>query len=87
MSLHVYAGTGIQLKTLLTLLQVSYTDLTSTQSINTTDTNIVLNNLLAGVQYSIVVTAITNTGRRIDSNRITGLTCRLNYFNVLMPAL
>ena len=57
-------------------LQVSYiSDLTSQQFVNITNTNIVLTNLSSGVQYSIVVTAITETGERIDSNNVTGRTC------------
>ena len=46
------------------LLQVSYvSDLTPQQFINITNTNIALTNLSSGVQYSIVVTAITETGQ------------------------
>ena len=57
-------------------LQVSYiSDLTSQQFVNITNTNIVLTNLSSGVQYSIVVTAITEAGERIDSDTITGRTC------------
>ena len=58
------------------LLQVSYiSDLTSQQFVNITNTNIVLTNLSSGVQYSIIVTAITETGERIDSDTVTGRTC------------
>ena len=54
-------------------LQVSYiSDLAAQQSVNITNTNIVLS---SGVQYSIVVTAITETGERIDSDTVTGRTC------------
>ena len=57
-------------------LQVSYiSDLATQQSINITNTNIVLTNLSSGVRYSIVVTAITETGERIDSDTVTGRTC------------
>ena len=42
---------------------------------NITNTNIVLTNLSSGVQYSIVVTAITETGERIDSDTVNGRTC------------
>ena len=60
------------------LLQVSYTsDLTSQQFVNVTNTNVILTNLSSGVQYSIVVTAITETGERIDSDTVTGRTCKL----------
>ena len=60
------------------LLQVSYiSDLTSQQFVNITNTNIVLTNLSSGVQYSIVVTAITETGERIDSETVTRHTCML----------
>ena len=60
------------------MLQVSYTsDLTSQQFVNITNTNIVLTNLSSGVQYSIIVTAITETGERIDSQTVTGRTCTL----------
>ena len=60
------------------MLQVSYiSDLTSQQFVNITNTNIVLTNLSSGVQYSIVVTAITETGERIDSETVTGHTCML----------
>ena len=60
------------------LLQVSYTsDLTSQQFVNVTNTNIILTNLSSGVQYSIVITAITETGERIDSNTVTGRTSML----------
>ena len=58
------------------LLQVSYiSDLTPQQFVNITGTNIVLTNLSSGVQYSIVVTAITETDERIDSDTVTGRTC------------
>ena len=57
-------------------LQVRYiSDLTSQQFVNITNTNIVLTNLSSGVQYSIVVTAITETGERINSDTVTGRTC------------
>ena len=57
-------------------LQVSYiSDLTTQQFVNITNTNIVLTNLSSGVQYSIVVTAITETGERIDSDTVTDRTC------------
>ena len=60
------------------MLQVSYiSDLTSQQFVNITNTSIVLTNLSSGVQYSIVVTAITETGERIDSQTVTGRTCML----------
>ena len=42
---------------------------------NITNTNIILTNLSSGVQYSIVVTAITETGERIDSDTVTHHTC------------
>ena len=58
------------------LLQVSYiSDLTPQQFVNIPSTNIVLTNLSSGVQYSIVVTAITETDGRIDSDTVTGRTC------------
>ena len=58
------------------MLQVNYiSDLTPQQFVNITNTNIGLTNLSSGVQYSIVVTAITETGERIDSDTITGRTC------------
>ena len=57
-------------------LQVGYiSDLTSQQFVNITNTSIVLTNLSSGVQYSIVVTAITETDERIDSDTVTGRTC------------
>ena len=60
------------------MLQVSYiSDLTSQQFVNITNTNIILTNLSSGVQYSIVVTAITETGERIDSETVTRRTCML----------
>ena len=61
-------------------------DLTSQQFINITNTNITLTNLSSGVQYSIVVTAITETGERIDSDTVTGHTCKLvdNLYFVLL---
>ena len=73
------------------LLQVSYTsDLTSQQFVNVTNTNVILTNLSSGVQYSIVVTAITETGERIDIDTVTGRTCKLVdklYFVLLHPLL
>ena len=72
----------------MSLLQVSYTsDLTLTQYMNSTKTNIVLTKLTAGVQYSIITSAFTNIGRRIYSNTVTVLTCRLTYFVVLLLEL
>ena len=60
---------------LTSLFQVSYSsDSTSTQSVNSTNTNIILSNLSTGVQYTIVVTAITSTSERIDDT-VTGRTC------------
>ena len=60
------------------MLQVSYiSDLTSQQFVNITNTSIVLTNLSSGVQYSIVVTAITEIGERIDSETVTHRTCML----------
>ena len=71
------------------MLQVSYTsDLPSQQFVNITNTNIVLTYLSSGVQYSIVVTAIIETGERIDSDTVTGRTCKLVdklYFVLLLP--
>lgn len=55
-----------------------------TQYINTSKTNIVLTKLVAGVQYSIAVLAVTNTGRKVYSDTVTGQTCKLTYVVVLM---
>ena len=66
-------------------LQVSYTsDLTPQQFVNITNTNIVLTNLSSGVQYSIVVTAITEAGERIDSDTVTGRTCTYVCWHILL---
>ena len=54
---------------------------------NITNTNIVLTNLSSGVQYSIVVTAITETGERIDSDTVTDRTCMfvdVFYYTILL---
>ena len=42
---------------------------------NSTNTNIVLNNLTSGVQYSVVVTGIADTNERIDSDTVIFRTC------------
>ena len=63
------------------LLQVNISDLTSEQIVNITNTNIVLTNLSSGVQYSIIVAAITETGERI-SDTVTDHTC--TYVDIFM---
>ena len=66
-------------------LQVNYTsDLTPQQFVNITNTNIVLTNLSSGVQYSIVVTAITEAGERIDSDTVTSRTCMYVCWHILL---
>lgn len=59
----------------------------STQHVNITSTDAVLNNLMAGVRYSILVSAVTNAHSRINSSVITILTCRLIYFIMLVLTL
>ena len=67
----------MQLTCCVILLQISYTsNLKSTQRINSTKTNIVLTKLIAGVQYSIIVSTVTNS-RIFYSNTVTVFTCKL----------